>query len=45
LNLINPSITQRLNGLTEKTDVTTDGKPIKSENITIRISNPLEDID
>jgi hypothetical protein len=31
----NPSITQRLNGLTEKTDVTTNGKDISKIEIQI----------
>lgn len=31
----NPSITQRLNGLTEKTDVTTNGKEINEIKVTI----------
>lgn len=30
VGIYNPSITQRLNGLTDKTDVTTGGKPIES---------------
>ena len=31
----NPSITQRLNGLTEKTDVTTNGKDLNEVKVTI----------
>lgn len=31
LGVYNPSITQRLNGLTEKTDITTDGEKITSK--------------
>jgi len=35
----NPSITQRLNGLTEKTDVTTNGKDINEIKVEIVIPN------
>ena len=31
--IYNPSITQRLNGLTEKTDVTTGGEKINTFNV------------
>lgn len=34
LNLINPSITQRLNNLTERNDITTNGKDLPSTTIT-----------
>jgi len=37
----NPSITQRLNSLTEKTDVTTNGKEINE--IKVNIIKPLKD--
>ena len=39
----NPSITQRLNGLTEKTDVTTNGKDL-TQPITVNIVNPKDEI-
>ena len=39
----NPSITQRLNGLTEKTDVTTNGQAISEINVNIHRKGLLED--
>ena len=45
LGVFNASITQRMNNLTERTDVTTDGKALKNEPITVNISQPLEDVD
>ena len=38
----NPSITQRLNGLTEKTDVTTNGKDLNEIKVTI-VTNKEDD--
>jgi len=38
----NPSITQRLNGLTEKTDVTTNGKEINEIRL-IRVTSKLDE--
>lgn len=37
--MYNPSITQRLNGLTEKTDITTDGKRLDTIKIEVITSN------
>ena len=39
----NPSITQRLNGLTEKTDVTSGGEVIKTIDININYPNESKD--
>ena len=41
VGILNPSITQRLNGLTERVDATTQGD--KVNNITIEIVRPDED--
>jgi hypothetical protein len=40
LNLINPSITQRLNNLKEETDITSGGDKITSNDIKIEIVKP-----
>ena len=42
LGFYNPSITQRLNNLTEKTDVTTNGKEI-NDTLKVEIVKPDED--
>ena len=46
-NIYNPSITQRLNGLTDKTDITTGGEKLQSEapNIKVTIVKPIEEDD
>jgi hypothetical protein len=41
----NPSITQRLNGLTEKTDVTTNGKDLNEVKVTIVTNGDKGDTD
>lgn len=43
LGVYNPSITQRLNGLTEKTDITTDGKQLQNNTIQVEIIKLNED--
>jgi hypothetical protein len=35
VGIYNPSITQRLNGLTDRQDLTTNGQPLKSQTISI----------
>jgi hypothetical protein len=43
LGFYNPSITQRLNSLTDKTDITSGGKPIETKsNISITLPNGKE---
>ena len=45
VNIYNPSITQRLNGLTDNVDLTTKGKEIQQQapNIKVTIVKPIED--
>jgi len=37
VNIYNPSITQRLNGLQERTDITSDNKPMQTNSIQVEI--------
>jgi len=45
VNIYNPSITQRLNNLVERTDIKSDDKPIQSTAIEVSIKRPNEDED